>query len=200
MVGQKQRHQLSLKYHNLSQEFYSKSTSTILHHNEDPGFFMHFQILAQKDIRRNLLPGFVTKKVLRGNCYKSVSSSIVIRNRRVQFCLSLSNNCTLRNFKKIFCFHNSTILINIIKVAMSVMIGISNLSSTGIVQQVFPVCFVKTFKRFYDKLYKVVTFYLWLCDSIILQSCFDDYLLLHYKLVEIFQTLSLAGQRLLVPT
>ena len=37
-----------------------------------------------------------------------------------------------------------------------------------------------------------------LCDSMVLQVCFDDYLLLHYKLWGIFQILSLVGQYLLV--
>ena len=69
---------------------------------------------AQVDIRRNLSPDFVMTKVARRDCYRSVSSSIVIRNGKISH-LSLSNNYVLRNFKTIFCFHNSTIRINILK-------------------------------------------------------------------------------------
>ena len=43
----------------------SQSTSTILPHDEDPAFFIHIQILAQKDIWGNLSPGFVMAKVRR---------------------------------------------------------------------------------------------------------------------------------------
>ena len=61
----------------------SQTTSTVLHHNEDPGCLSISKFLAQVDIQRNLLPDFVMIKVPRRDCYKSVSSSIVIRNRKV---------------------------------------------------------------------------------------------------------------------
>ena len=37
-------------------------------------------------------------------------------------------------------------------------------------------------------------------ESMVVQVCFDDYLLFHYKLVGILQILSLGGQHLLVST
>ena len=99
-------------------------------------------------LKRPVSCDFVMTKVPKSAYYKSVSSSIVKRNRKIQFCLSLSNNYSLGNLKKIFCFHNSTILINIVKVTMSVVMGILNLSSIDITQQVFSVCFVKSFNCF----------------------------------------------------
>ena len=88
------------------------------------------KFLAQVDIQRNLSPVFVITKVPRRDCYKSASSSRVIRNGKV----SLSNNYALGNFQKIFCFHNNTILISIVKVAMSVVMSILNLSIIDITQ------------------------------------------------------------------
>ena len=65
MVSRKQRYHLSLQYPSLSGIRYpkkntgatekqmgshSQSTSTVLHHNEDPGCFIHNKFLAQVDI------------------------------------------------------------------------------------------------------------------------------------------------------
>ena len=58
------------------------------------------------------------------------------------------------NLKKIFCFHNSTILINIVKVAMSVVMGILNLSSIDFTQQVF----------LYALLKSLIVFFFFLCE------------------------------------
>ena len=53
------------------------------------------------------------------------------------------------NLKKIFCFHNSIILINIVKVAMSVVMGILNLSSIDFTQQVFLYALLKSLIVFF---------------------------------------------------
>ena len=65
----------------------SKSTSTtVLHHTKDRPWVFHpsiIKFLAQVDIQRNLSPDFVVTEVPRRDCYKSVSSSIVIRYGKV---------------------------------------------------------------------------------------------------------------------
>ena len=78
---------------------------------------------------------FAMAKIPRTGCHKTASPSIVIRKGKVNF--SPSNDHALRNFKKILCFHNDTIQINNIKVSMSVVMGILNLSSIDIAQEMF---------------------------------------------------------------
>ena len=62
---------------------------------------------------------FAMAKVPTTGCHKTAYPSIVIRKRKVMFYFSPSNDHA-------FCFHNGTILINNIKVSMSVIMGILN--------------------------------------------------------------------------
>ena len=164
MVGQKQRHHLSIQYPSLSRNLLSHEKRLKQQKNkQDPalnplhqystmmktlGVSSIIKFLAQVDIWRNCSPDFVMTKVPRRDCYKSVSPSIIKGNGKVQFCLSLSNNYVLRNFKKMFCFHNSTMLINIVKLAISEVMKILNLPSIDIAQYVFSAFFVKSFNHF----------------------------------------------------
>ena len=123
----------------LSQEKYknNRKTDKILlkiHRNKAPPQWSNNLIFSLSRYSQKCFTwqDFVLTKVPRRGCYKTVSSSIVIRNGKVYICLCLSDNHALRNFKKIFCFPNSTVRINIVKVAMPVMMGILKLSNTDI--------------------------------------------------------------------
>ena len=48
-----------------------------------PSVSLIIKFLAQVDIQRNLSLGFVMIKVPRTDCYKSVSTSIVIRKEKI---------------------------------------------------------------------------------------------------------------------
>ena len=61
----------------------TQSTSIVLHIMMTWGVPSIIKFLPQVDIQRNLSPDFVMTKVPRRDCYKSVSSSIVIRKGKV---------------------------------------------------------------------------------------------------------------------
>ena len=80
---------------------------------------------------------FAMAEIPRTGCNKTASPSIVMRNGKAKFHFNPSNDHALRNLKKILYFHNGTILINKIKVSMSVAMAILNLSSLDIAQEMF---------------------------------------------------------------
>ena len=150
MVDQKQPHHLLLQHPNLpifkslSQQKKigtpEKQTGSCLQPTTveftpwwSPWVLSPLSMFLLKQIFRNICftwLDFVVEKVSRRDSCKTLSSSTVIT---ISFHLSGSNDYTLRNFKKIFSFHNGTIMIINVKVSMSMAIWILNFSNIDIV-------------------------------------------------------------------
>lgn len=126
MVGLNQRHHLHLQHLNIPQEVIiprnklqclkneqgpslnpPQQNSTITKHLSVLSIIKYFvEVYIRRKIYFTLL-NFAMKKVLQNFamkelCYKTVASSIVIRNGNVSSYISVSVHHTLRNFKKFF--------------------------------------------------------------------------------------------------
>ena len=88
---------------------------------------------------------FTMAKVPRTCCHKTASSNIAIRKVKVKFHFSPPYDQALRNFEKILCFHNGTMLINNIKFQCQWWWEFWVLSGIDVAQEMFLISIFYTF-------------------------------------------------------
>lgn len=161
MMYQEQRHHLPIQHPNIPQEIIiprkrlehqKNKQDPVLNLPEQNSAMMKpldplstIKVFPLVDIWRNIYFTWLDRfmiKFPRRDCYKTASSIIDIVNGKVSFYLSIFNDHALSNFKNLFCFHYDIILISHLKVSLSAVKGILNLSCIGITQKVFSVRFI----------------------------------------------------------